>query len=593
MSKYRHRRTSAPATPFTNPLEPGEIAVNTANRQLAVGDAASGTVGAPLNLLPVRYFDARAQYATGDFVVQAGVLYRAKAAVPPGAFSASQWDMLVGQIDPQYVAKAGDTMTGMLTLPVTAPSTAQHAANKKYVDDQTAAALTTAAATYVELAGDTMSGPLTVPVTPSAVGHAASKQYVDNLIALKSSVIVSDTPPVGAIDSTIWFESDTGQIFVKYNDGNSTQWVMPTAAPGDAIRFGAAQALTAAQQTQARQNSYAAPLDALAYSGMQVNGSMDVSQEKGASSITIANTGLYAIDGWRVLSGGPQILAAALNAQPLFSSLQAWVKTANAAPAASDYATINQNIEGYRVARLAWGTANAQPITVGFWVYAQRPGSYSGAINNSGSTRSYIFAFTVNASATWEYKTVTIPGDIAGTWKKDHTVGLAINFAMMCGATYQTAPGAWVAGNFIAASGQINGVAATSDTMLLANVVVLPGTEAPSAARSALIMRPYGQELLTCKRYWQKIGGTNAQELLLQGYMSAPGTVFSQTISFPEMRAIPTSSFAGAFTLTNVSTPNLWTGRGSLSIQLPVTNAGGFAFYNTDATGYLQLDARL
>ena len=47
-SHYRHRRTSAPATAFPSPVEPGEIAVNTANRQIAVGDAASGALGNPL-----------------------------------------------------------------------------------------------------------------------------------------------------------------------------------------------------------------------------------------------------------------------------------------------------------------------------------------------------------------------------------------------------------------------------------------------------------------------------------------------------------------------------------------------------------------
>jgi hypothetical protein len=47
-------------------------------------------------------------------------------------------------------------------------------------------------------------------------------------------------------------------------------------------------------------------------------------------------------------------------------------------------------------------------------------------------------------------------------------------------------------------------VAATSDVFRITGVVVLPGIEAPSAARSPLIMRPYDQELLICQRYWQK-----------------------------------------------------------------------------------------
>ena len=49
------------------------------------------------------------------------------------------------------------------------------------------------------------------------------------------------------------------------------------------MRYDTAQSLTAAQQQQARQNIYAAPFDAMAYSGLQINGGMEVSQEKGTS----------------------------------------------------------------------------------------------------------------------------------------------------------------------------------------------------------------------------------------------------------------------------------------------------------------------
>src|SRR6185295_13096073 len=113
-SQYRHRRTSNPATAFPNPLEPGEIAVNTANRQIAIGDAQSGVVGAPLPAIAVRYFDIRAQYVVNDFVQNGTSIYRANKATGPGAFVAADWNMMVGAFDPQYVAKAGDTMTGML-----------------------------------------------------------------------------------------------------------------------------------------------------------------------------------------------------------------------------------------------------------------------------------------------------------------------------------------------------------------------------------------------------------------------------------------------------------------------------------------------
>src|SRR6185436_11928877 len=141
-SQYRHRRTSNPATPAPT-LEPGEIAVNTANRQLHLGDGGSGTLGTPKPLLPIRFFDTAAMYAIGDLIVQAGKGYRAIAANGPGAFNVAQW----------------------------------------------------------ELSG--------------------------------TQLLVSPTAPVGVSDGTLWWDSstDSGQLYVLYNDGNTTQWVIAVPQP--------------------------------------------------------------------------------------------------------------------------------------------------------------------------------------------------------------------------------------------------------------------------------------------------------------------------------------------------------------------------
>ena len=40
-----------------------------------------------------------------------------------------------------------------------------------------------------------------------------------------TSVIVADTAPVGQPAGTLWWESDTGSMYINFNDGTSTQWV--------------------------------------------------------------------------------------------------------------------------------------------------------------------------------------------------------------------------------------------------------------------------------------------------------------------------------------------------------------------------------
>jgi hypothetical protein len=43
--------------------------------------------------------------------------------------------------------------------------------------------------------------------------------------SLFTAVLISDTPPVNPPLNMLWWESDTGLLFLWYDDGNSKQWV--------------------------------------------------------------------------------------------------------------------------------------------------------------------------------------------------------------------------------------------------------------------------------------------------------------------------------------------------------------------------------
>ena len=118
-------------TPTNGTRLPGELWTNWPDLQMGVIDASQNAQP----LLAVRYFSALTGYNSGDFVVQGGKLWVAKASTPPGAFNASQWTSwattndLVGA----YLPLTGGTLTGLLTL--SGPPTANlHAATKAYVD---------------------------------------------------------------------------------------------------------------------------------------------------------------------------------------------------------------------------------------------------------------------------------------------------------------------------------------------------------------------------------------------------------------------------------------------------------------------------
>jgi hypothetical protein len=361
-------------------------------------------------------------------------------------------------------------------------------------------------------------------------------------LTLYGNVYIQDSAPVGASAGSLWWSSTTGRLYVYYNDGSSIQWVDANPQPAiAAVQYDAAQNLPPSQQVQGRQNIYAAPFDALAYNGMQLNGSMEVSQENGT---TVRTTSGYIVDGWVVQAIGTMAFSAAqvADAPPGYTnSVKVSITTAEASIASTDFLRIYHAIEGFRSSRLAFGTANAQPVSIGFWTKIHRAGMYSGSFTNNIGNRAYPFTFTQNAADTWEYKTVTIPGDIAGTWiGNTNGLGAYLGICIAAGSGYVGPAGAWNTVNCVGATGTTNGVAATTDTLQLAGVIVLPGIELPSVARVPFIMRSFDQELQVCKRYFQ-----NDLAFVFGGQVAviAQGTYNAWPLPV-EMRATPTPAFA-------------------------------------------------
>ena len=107
------------------------------------------------------------------------------------------------------VAKAGDTMTGFLTLHAD-PTAPLHAVTRQYVDAADTVintALTTGLNTKVNRAGDTLTGFLTLHAAPTQPLHAATRDYVDTSIsALNTSLTTITTDlqtQVTALQATV------------------------------------------------------------------------------------------------------------------------------------------------------------------------------------------------------------------------------------------------------------------------------------------------------------------------------------------------------------------------------------------------------
>jgi hypothetical protein len=369
---------------------------------------------------------------------------------------------------------------------------------------------------------------------------------------------VSDTPPASPIQGQLWWESDSGLLNLSYNDGNTTQWVAvgggggpiptnspvftgdpqaPTPATADNDTSIATTAFVKAQgyvtaaspvftgdpkaptptagdnDTSIATTAFvasaigvaAAAIDAFAYNGMQVNGSCEIDQPQGGNITTAGSQNV--IDNWRKNdTGGVKVLASAGNASPtpppgFQRYIRAYTMTPVSTLAAGDCAYLSTFIEGYRISRLGWGAANAQPVSIGFWVQAPFAGTMALTVR-SNTGRQYIVDVAINSNS-WEYKAITIPGDTAGTWNVTNIVGLEILFCFGSGTTYQGTPNAWSsAATAFATSATSNYWATVNNQVCVTGVIVLPGIQLPPAARSPFIMRPFDQELLICKRYF-------------------------------------------------------------------------------------------
>lgn len=324
-----------------------------------------------------------------------------------------------------------------------------------------------------------------------------------------------------------------------------------------------------------------------------LNGRFNVQQD--SQSAVGAADGAWIGDVWRfgfsgttavynLGVGSPGSFPAVADAGELFTNAGiVRCAAADVTVAAGDLVILKQAIEGYD-----WRNLAQRPLKLGFWVWAIKAGIYCVALRSTGSFRSCVLEYTINAGSTWEYKELTVPASPAdGTWDYTNGLGCSINWTFMCGSTYQTTAGSWNAGNFLGTSNQVN----MSDSD--ANYFYITGVKL-SAEDQLSHIGPEDFEQETARvqrRFWR---GLPCQALNFPSYaVSSQG---SWPVSFPvSMRATPTMSvdFTG-MTLAACGTPTVSQankdGCRLISSSTAVNNNANFSFA---ANNYIEADARI
>ena len=243
----------------------------------------------------------------------------------------------------------------------------------------------------------------------------------------------------------------------------------------------------------------------ISYKNRIINGNMVIDQRNAGASVTPAN-GAYTIDRWRTETsgGGVYTVQQSTTAPTGFTnSMLITVTTADSSIAATDYYDVEQFIEGFNVADLAWGTANAKTVTLSFWVRSSVTGTFAGSLLNSAANRAYVFTYTISSANTFEYKTVTIAGDTSGTWLTNNGRGIGVYFDLGNGSTYQATAGSWGSAYAVGTSSSVKLISTLNATWYLTGVQLEIGTQATTFTTAG---GSYGAELALCQRYYQKSG---------------------------------------------------------------------------------------
>ena len=237
-----------------------------------------------------------------------------------------------------------------------------------------------------------------------------------------------------------------------------------------------------------------------------INGAMVIDQRNAGASVTPTNVSVT-LDRWVCLVSQASKYTVQQNAGSVtppvgFTNYLGVTSSSAYSITSSDYFGIRHNIEGLNVGDLAWGTVNAQTVTLSFWVRSSLTGTFGGAIQNSAQDRSYPFTYTISTANTWEQKTITIAGDKSGTWLVTNGIGIQINFGFGVGSTFSGTAGAWAASSIIfSATGATSVVGTNGATFYITGVQVEKGSQA-----TAFDYRPFGTELQLCERYYEVSG---------------------------------------------------------------------------------------
>ena len=311
----------------------------------------------------------------------------------------------------------------------------------------------------------------------------------------------------------------------------------------------------------------------LGFKNRLINGGMTIDQRNAGASLTITNTSnyTYTLDRWAAYGTVASKFSVQQNAGSVtppagyINYLGVTSLSAYTVGAAESF-VITQFIEGLNVADLNWGTANAQTVTLSFWVRSSLTGTFGGTLQNSAQNYSYPFSYTISSANTWTQISVTVAGPTAGTWLTTNGIGLRVWFGLGAGSSVSGTAGAWAAVAVVSTTGATSVVGTNGATFYITGVQLELGS-----AATAFDFRDYGRELILCQRYYEVGPYFRYDGAVVTGYSTVMPVYFEV-----KKRATPSVTLSGTTFVGNISAAaanDLYTQ--NFNMYLTVTATGG------------------
>ena len=191
---------------------PGTLFTNFADRQIGVVNASNAAV----DLVAVRYFSPNAAYVAGDYVINAGQMYRAPGAIPAGAFNAGQWVAIGNAMFDQSLNTTDSVRFRLLTLGMTGVP-GELRLNRDYDGTAASRIFEIPFALNTGLGLESAGGPIVLYTGPGPLGASGERMRIDATGNVGIGGIPANACKLEVYDSN----ASGGGIYVKNPDTGS------------------------------------------------------------------------------------------------------------------------------------------------------------------------------------------------------------------------------------------------------------------------------------------------------------------------------------------------------------------------------------